>query len=238
MDLSVIVPCFNEQANLDALVARVGAALAGLEFELVLVDDGSHDGSWEAMTRLASAHPFVALLRHATNRGVVAGWRSGVAHARGELVCVLDADLQYRPEDIPRLYQDYRCGGVDIVQGARRWEGDRHSPRYLISRGLNLLLNGAFAMDLDDNKSGFFVCRRQVLEDLLGYKKRYHAWQNLIMVAAHARGHSLRALPVAFDKRHAGRSFLPTIPIVHSFRSLIDVVLALDEYRLRGGNRR
>jgi phenylacetate-CoA ligase len=235
MELSVIAPCFNEEENLDALVGRVGAALTEVDFELILVDDGSHDGSWERMARLASAHPFVVPVRHATNLGLVAGWRSGVAHARAELVCVLDADLQYRPEDIPRLLYAYRQAKVDIVQGARRWADGSRDPRFWISRGLNLLLNAAFAMDLEDNKSGFFVCRRQVFETMLAHRERYHAWQNLIMVAANARGYSHLSVPVIFDKRNAGRSFLGALPVTHSLRSLMDVVIALGEYR---GNRR
>jgi glycosyltransferase involved in cell wall biosynthesis len=240
LQLSIIVPCLNEAANLPTLVARVEAALAagGIAGELIVVDDGSRDATWAVMQRLARAHAFVAPWRHAHNRGIVAAWRTGVATARAEVVCVLDADLQYRPEDIPRLRALHAASGADIAQGQRSPVGRAHDSRYWFSRGLNAVLNAAFGMRLRDNKSGFLVCRRAVLEDLLAHRGRYHAWQNLIMVAAHARGYTIAALDVPFLPRRAGRSFLGDVPVRHAVRSLVDVARALPEYRVaRGGAR-
>src|SRR4051794_5487805 len=125
MELSIIVPCLNEEANLPELVRRIGEVLRHGKFhpaqrpptatggplaapdaqpgeltaELVLVDDGSTDRSPAVMVQLAAAHPFVRPQRHPHNRGITAAWKTGVAAARGHLVCLIDADLQYQPED-------------------------------------------------------------------------------------------------------------------------------------------
>ena len=96
MELSVIVPCFNEEANLPELADRVGEVfrVGRLEgaAELILVDDGSRDGTWRTIEGLTANHPFVVPKRHPVNRGIAAAWKTGLAAARGRLVCVIDAD--------------------------------------------------------------------------------------------------------------------------------------------------
>ena len=107
--LSVIVPCLDEAAGLPELVARVGRVLDAqlppeLDAELVLVDDGSRDATWERMSALRAEHPWIRLARHARRAGIPAAWRTGLAHASGAWVCVLDADLQYgRPRRLTRM---------------------------------------------------------------------------------------------------------------------------------------
>src|SRR4051812_47589565 len=102
MELSIIVPCLNEEANLPELVRRIGEVLRhdpdALTGELILVDDGSTDNSPAVMAELASKYPFVRPQRHPHNRGIAAAWKTGVAAARGHLCCLIDADLQYQPE--------------------------------------------------------------------------------------------------------------------------------------------
>jgi phenylacetate-CoA ligase len=232
MDISVVAPCLNEQANLPALLARTDAVLDALALraEIILVDDGSTDATFATMERLACRYPRLIPLRHARNRGIPAAWRTGVAAARGALVCILDADLQNRPEDIPRLLAALRRDGATLAQGWRATRGRARGARYWLSRGMNALLNAAFGMDLPDNKSGFLLCERAALAELLVCRGRYHAWQNLIMVAAHARGLRSTGVVTAFDPRHAGRSFLADVPLRHGALSLLDIPRALREY--------
>ncbi len=235
MELSVIVPCLDEEANVAPLVERVAAMVRAPAFaggaELLLVDDGSTDGTWAALERAQEAHPFVIALRHARNRGIPEAWRTGVQRARGRLVCLLDADLQYRPEDVPRLYAALEDGALDVVQGARA-PAEVDPVRYAVSRGLSHLLNASFSMHLPDNKSGFLLCRREVLADLLAYRRHYAYWQVLVMVAAHAKGYRLGSVPVAFEPRRAGRSFLGRFPVGVMARVCLDVGRGLLEYRL------
>jgi phenylacetate-CoA ligase len=237
MELSVIVPCFDEEACLPTLLDRLGDVLDADPFrssggaEAVIVDDGSRDATWSMLQRAAVDHAFVVAERHDRNRGLAAAWRTGLRRARGRLVCTMDADLQYRPEDIPRLHEALTSTGADMAQGVRH---ERHEPpsRQVLSRGLSAILNALFRMNLADNQSGFVLCPRDVFADLLSYKGRYLHWQNLISVAAHSKGYRICEVPTRFEERFAGQSFLADVPLRAVAAVLSDVVRAFAEYRL------
>jgi phenylacetate-CoA ligase len=235
VELSVIVPCLNEAANLPELVSRLARVLDQDPLrgraELVLVDDGSTDATWPRMQDARARHKFVVTARHQHNRGLAGAWRTGIAAARGRLVCVLDGDLQYRPEEIPRLLE--RAGGAgDIVQGYRSATARARGPRFIISRATSAILNTLFAMSLPDNKSGFFVCERSVFADLLAHRRSYRYWQLFVMVAAHTRGYRIIPIETPFDQRRAGKSFLGTLPLRPMLRACVDLGNAVLEYRL------
>ncbi|HQB44352.1 MAG TPA: glycosyltransferase family 2 protein, partial [Polyangiaceae bacterium] len=167
--LSVIAPCFNEEFNVPALVERVLRVFdrGDLQGELILIDDGSSDGTRRVIEEQQSQHPDRVVGRfHARNSGIAASWKTGVAVSRGAYVCIIDSDLQYQPEDILRLFRTLIETSVDIVQGWRSAVGRERGTRYHLSRGLNTILNSAFDMSLRDNKSGFVVCTREVMQDL------------------------------------------------------------------------
>jgi len=232
--LSVIVPCFNEEANVPELVVRIAEVFerGKLDGELVLVDDGSSDRTWQVITELEQDRPWLVARRHPQNRGIAAGWKTGVTAATGKLVAILDADLQYQPEDILRLKRELEVSNVDVVQGWRSPVGRAKDPRYYYSRGLNLLLNATFGMNLQDNKSGFVLTRKEIFEDLLTYRGRYAYWQSFIMVAAHRKGYTYKQVETLFEPRRAGKSFLDNAPVKAVARSFVDIGKAFVEYRL------
>lgn len=235
LTLSVIAPCFNEEFNIPALVERVLGVLkrGQLQGELILVDDGSSDGTRRVIEEQMEKHPDQVVGRfHARNGGIASAWKTGVAVARGKYVCVIDADLQYQPEDILRLFRTLIETSVDVVQGWRSAVGREKGTRYHLSRGLNTLLNTAFDMDLHDNKSGFAICAREVMHDLLSYEGSYFYWQTFIMVAAHAKGYSYRDVEILFENRRQGTSFLDKGAYRASLLSLVDIGKAVWEYRL------
>jgi phenylacetate-CoA ligase len=260
LELSVIVPCFNEAANLPELVRRIGQTfvVGGLlpslspkdspappssadpvdaeggesRAELILVDDGSTDDSVARMAELAARYPFVRPLRHERNQGIAAAWRTGAQAARGLLCCIIDADLQYQPEDILRLRRELAWSNCDIVQGYRSMVGRERDSRYYYSRGLNTMLNGLFGMRLIDNKSGFLMCAREVFLDLLDYRGDYAYFQTFVMVAAHAKGYTYKEVETLFERRKAGVSFLENQPVKPIARTLLDLGRGFLEYRL------
>jgi len=239
VELSVIVPCLNEEANVPELVARVGEVfqVGKLQGELILVDDGSSDRTSEVIADEASRHDFVVARRHEHNQGIAAAWKTGVVAATGRLVAVLDADLQYQPEDLLRLRRELEAASVDIVQGWRSPVGRDKGPRYYYSRGLNSMLNLAFGMDLQDNKSGFILTAKEIFEDLLSYRGNYAYWQSFIMVAAHHKGYTYKQIETLFEPRRAGTSFLDNAPIKAVAKSFVDIARAVGEYRLRPPSR-
>jgi phenylacetate-CoA ligase len=153
--------------------------------------------------------------------------------ARGAHVAIIDADLQYQPEDILRLYRTLLDYSVDVVQGWRSSVGRERGLRYSLSRGYNTILNTAFGMSLRDNKSGFLCCAREVVQDLLTYKGSYGYWQSFIMVAAHTKGYSYREIEAVFEDRKQGQSFLEGRALRATARCLYDVTTALWEYRVK-----
>jgi phenylacetate-CoA ligase len=237
IDLSIIVPCFNEELNLPELTQRVLLTLdtGKLSGELILVDDGSQDGTARVIREQMVKYPGRVLgVFHRGNKGIAAAWRSGVEASRGAAVAVIDADLQYRPEDVLRLHRKLVETSVDVVQGWRSSVGRERGTRYWLSRGLNSLLNTAFDMNLQDNKSGFVCCAREVMLDLLTYRGKYAYWQSFILVAANAKGYTYTEVETLFENRKQGQSFLDGKALSASATSLLDVSKAFWEYRVRG----
>ena len=233
-ELSVIAPCYNEEGNLRELVNRLRSAFQTKDIagEVVLVDDGSKDGTGGLIDELAREHANVVAVHHATNLGMVAGWRSGLAASHGDIVCLIDADLQNLPEDVCRLYRELRVSGADVVQGFRSSIGRLRDSRYFLSKTLNTILNTFFGMRLRDNKSGFIMCRRDVLSDILRHRFHYHYFQSLIMVAANSKGYTIREIETLFESRLVGKSFIPRFPIGVISKALMDVSKAIWEYRI------
>ncbi|HYQ28188.1 MAG TPA: glycosyltransferase [Polyangiaceae bacterium] len=237
IDLSIIVPCFNEELNLPELTQRVLLTLdtGKLTGELILVDDGSQDGTARVIREQMVKFPGrVVGVFHRGNKGIAAAWRSGTEASRGASVAVIDADLQYRPEDVLRLHRKLVETSVDVVQGWRSSVGRERGTRYWLSRGLNSLLNTAFDMSLEDNKSGFVCCAREVMLDLLTYRGKYAYWQSFILVAAKAKGYTYTEVETLFENRKQGQSFLDGKALSASLTSLVDVSKAFWEYRIQG----
>lgn len=231
--LAVIAPCYNEEENIRRLVDRVEAALADFrgDFELILVDDASRDNTWEEISRAAKEKPWVRALRHEKNRGLVEGWRTGLSATRAERVVTIDADLQYRPEDIPRLIAAMEENGADMAQGWRRRQVERGVLRYALTWGWSLALNLMFGMRLKDIKSGFVCYTRQALADVLDFRGPYRYFQHFNAIAAGSLGYSIVEVPVVFDRREAGESFISS-PLRFSLLALGDIPRALWEFRV------
>ncbi len=235
-ELSVIVPCFNEELNLAELSRRVLRTFEHGEIagELVLVDDGSSDQTAEVIRKLAESDAQITGAYHPQNRGISAAWRTGLEASSGRTVAIIDADLQYQPEDVLRLHRTLLETQVDVVQGWRSPVGRERGQRYWISRGFNTLLNATFGMSLQDNKSGFVCCAREVLADLLTFDGAYRYWQSFIMVAAHAKGYEYREVETLFEPRKAGTSFLDGARTLQvSAESITDLAKAAFEYGIK-----
>ena len=234
MDLSVIVPCYNEEGNVREIADRLRAVFSrkNIDGEIVFVNDCSSDNTGALIDELAESEEPVIAVHHEVNRGLAAGWATGLEASCGEYVCLIDGDLQNLPEDVWRLYREITSNNVDIVQGYRSSVGRLKDSRYTLSKTLNFLLNTAFRMNLRDNKSGFITCRSPVLAEVLRRRFNYYHFQTFITVAAHARGFTIRQIETIFQSRLLGESFIPAFPLKLVFEVLTDLVKAVIEYRL------
>lgn len=211
-ELSLIVPTFNERDNLVALVQRVDRSLSSHSYELIIVDDDSPDETWKLAAEMASKDPRLKVIRRQGERGlataVVAGWKE----ARGEILGVMDGDLQYPPEGLPHLLKAMVEGPADIVVASRYAPGAKVGQwsllREIISRGAilvaKLALPGALGRLLDPN-SGYFVIRRSVIENIDLRPKGFK-----ILIEVLARGHYDRVVEIGhpYEGRKEGISKL------------------------------
>ena len=199
--LSVVVPVLNEADNLRPLSEEVARALAGTEWELILVDDGSTDDSWPVVRELSSKNPRVQGLRFARNFGQTAALAAGFEAARGELIVSLDADLQNDPADIPALIQRLDQG-YDLVCGWRRDRKDSWLTRALPSRLANALISWVTGVRLHDYGCTLKAYRREFVKPLklMGEMHRFAPALSASM------GARLSEVPVRHRPRRSGAS--------------------------------
>jgi glycosyltransferase involved in cell wall biosynthesis len=165
MKLSVVVPVFNERQTIAEIVARVQRALEGREAEIVVVDDGSTDGSVEVLRSL----PGIRLIEHRRNQGKGAALRTGFAAVTGDVVIVQDADLEYDPRDYPKLLEPIEDGRADVVFGSRFLGGPHRVLffwHYMANKLLTALSNIFTNLNLSDMETGYKVFRKAVLDKL------------------------------------------------------------------------
>ena len=171
MKLSVVIPVYNEAKTLRTIVDAVRAADAGMEKELVLVDDCSTDGTAEVLSALAAEDPALKVFRHEVNRGKGAALRTGFAAATGDAVIVQDADLEYDPAEYPQLLAPILDGKADVVFGSRFMGGAPHRVLYywhsVGNKFLTMFSNWFTNLNLTDMETCYKVFRRDSLQDIL-----------------------------------------------------------------------
>ena len=149
--LSIVVPLFNEEESLPLLVDRIVSAMRDtrIEYEFILVDDGSRDGTWGAIEALQARHPHLRGIKFRRNFGQTAAMVAGFDHARGEFIATMDGDLQNDPADLPSMLQFLEAQNADIVSG---WRKDRqdHFSRVLPSRIANFIISRTTGVHLHD----------------------------------------------------------------------------------------
>jgi hypothetical protein len=202
--LSITVPLFNEGESVAPLVTAVRHGMAGcaLEWELILVDDGSTDDTAAAAARMAAADARVRLVRLARNYGQATAMQAGFDHARGSVVVSMDGDLQNDPRDIPRLVEKLD-EGYDLVAGYRVRRKDRLLTRKLPSLVANRLIRAVTGVPIRDNGCSLKAYRREVLQRVRLYSDMHRF---IPVLAASLAGARITEIPVRHHARRWGRS--------------------------------
>ena len=166
VELSVIIPLYNEELNVAPLHAELSAILKSMAVahEIVLIDDGSTDGTFEVLRRIQASDPHVRVIRFARNFGQTAAFAAGFAYARGQFIVTFDGDLQNDPADIPRLLEIARTH--DVVCGWRKDRKDDFLTRYVPSVVANRLIGLVSGVDVHDVGCSLKVFRAEVVKPL------------------------------------------------------------------------
>jgi glycosyltransferase involved in cell wall biosynthesis len=204
--LSVIVPVFNERTTLLEIVRRMRAVELPMDRELIIVDDGSSDGSDKVLAAIEDST--VRVLHHGANKGKGAAIRSGLEVARGDLVLIQDADLEYDPEDWPKLLAPMLRGKADVVYGSR-FTGERKNMlfwHWVGNRLLSLVTNVLYNSTLSDMETCYKLFDRKVLTGITVRSDRFE-FEPEITAKILRRGHRIYEVPISYSGRevHEGK---------------------------------
>ena len=204
--LSVIVPVFNERTTLTEIVRRMRTVDLPMDREIIIVDDGSVDGSDKVMGAIEDST--VRVLRHTDNQGKGAAIRSGLGVARGDLVLIQDADLEYDPEDWPKLLAPLLRGKALVVYGSR-FTGERKNMlvwHWVGNRLLSAVTNVLYNTTISDMETCYKLFDRRVLEGITVESDRFD-FEPEITAKVLRRGHRIYEVPISYSGRefHEGK---------------------------------
>ncbi len=197
--VSVLVPAKDEAENLPLFLELCAEAFADepVGYEVIVVDDGSDDGTPQVLEALTARYPFLRTVRHRAQRGIADALRTGYLAARGEVLVFYPADLQFKPEDIPRLVRPILAGESDMVTGFKQGAYEKAFVSKIYN-GLSRALFDVPVRDLNNVKA----YRREIMDD----QPARPDWHRYMIVLAHAKGYTVTEIPVPLYPRHAGRS--------------------------------
>jgi glycosyltransferase involved in cell wall biosynthesis len=215
--LSVIIPVFNEVENIDDLHAALQSALTAYDYELILVDDGSTDGTVAKLATLAASDPqHTCVVEFRRNFGQTAAIAAGIDYASGDVIVLIDADLQEDPADIPRMVDKIE-EGYDVVSGWRKDRKDAFLTRTLPSRIANALISSVTGVHLHDYGCTLKAYRREVLEGFHLYGEMHR------FIPAYAGGVGARIVevPVTHRPRTRGKA---KYGLERTFKVILDLL--------------
>jgi dolichol-phosphate mannosyltransferase len=208
MKLSIVVPCYNEEACLEALHERLGAAARatfGADYEIVLVNDGSKDRSWPMMRGLAASDPHLVAVNLSRNHGHQLALTAGLDLARGDVILVIDADLQDPPELLGDMLETMRREGADVVYGVRRSRAGETAFKRATAHGFYRLLANATDVDIPLDAGDFRLMSRRALDVLLAMPEQARFIRGMVAWIG------FRQVPILYERdvRFAGETKYP-----------------------------
>lgn len=221
-DLSVVVSLFNEEESLRELVDRIAAvaSMEGYVYEIIMVDDGSTDGSWKIIREMSEANPAVRGISFRRNYGKSAALYHGFKAAEGRVVVTMDADLQDAPEEIPEMYRMIVEDGYDIVSGWKRHRKDNAITKNLPSKLYNATARMITGIKLHDMNCGLKAYRNEVVKNIEVYGEMHRYIPYLAKNAGFTR---ITEKPVQHCKRKYGKSKFGLERFVNGFLDLLSL---------------
>jgi dolichol-phosphate mannosyltransferase len=229
-ELSVIVPTYNERDNIEQLIIRLDAALNGIDWEVIFVDDDSPDQTLQVVQRFAACDPRVRNILRVGRRGLAGACLEGMLASSARYVAVIDGDLQHDEKLLSAMLSLLRGEDLDLVVGSRYIGTGSASSfsemRLAVSRLSTILARWLLKVDLTDPMSGFFMIRRERIPDIAKFLST-QGFKILLDIIVTGRGElRFRELPYVFRPRHAGKSKLENLVIIDFFGLLLSKVTA------------
>jgi dolichol-phosphate mannosyltransferase len=227
--LSIVVPCFNEEDCLPVLHERLSKAARanfGEDYELVLVNDGSRDSSWQVMRQLASSDPHVVGINLSRNHGHQLALTAGLDLARGDLILIIDADLQDPPELLGDMVATMRGEGADVVYGVRRSRAGETAFKRVTAHGFYRLLARATDVDIPLDAGDFRLMSRRALDVLLAMPEQARFIRGMVAWIG------FKQVPILYDRseRLAGET---KYPFSKMFRFALDALTGFSSAPLK-----
>lgn len=222
LDLTIIVPLFNEAESLPELVRWINRTLdgRGWEYEIIMVDDGSTDGSWKVVRELAEADERIHGIRFRRNYGKSAALYHGFKAAGGNVVVTMDADLQDSPEEIPEMYRMVTEDGWDVVSGWKQHRQDNKLTKNLPSKLYNATARWITGIHLHDMNCGLKAYRNEVVKNIEVYGEMH---RYIPYLAKNAGFERITEKPVHHQKRKYGKSKFGLERFVNGFLDLLSL---------------
>jgi dolichol-phosphate mannosyltransferase len=227
--LSVIVPCFNERPNVAPMIAKLDAALTGIAWEVIYVDDNSPDGTAQEVRRIAQHDPRVRCIRRIGRRGLASAVIEGALSSSADYVAVIDGDLQHDETRLPVMLAALRAGGYDIAVASRHVEGGDSAGlsgrfRHALSDGGIWLAQAFMPVRLADPMSGFFMLPRPLFEELARNLNGQGFKILLDLVLSSASPMRVLEVPARFRERAAGESKMDALVLIQFAGLLLDKI--------------
>ena len=229
--LSVIVPCYNERPNVAPMIAKLDAALHGIDWEVIYVDDNSPDGTAAEVRRIAALDPRVRCIRRVGRRGLASAVIEGALSSSAAYVAVIDGDLQHDETRLPVMLNELRSGQYDIAVASRHVEGGNNDGlanrwRHMLSDGGIWLAQRLLPVKLTDPMSGFFMLPAALFEELAAQLTGQGFKILLDLVLSSSAPLRVKEIPAAFHERQAGESKLDTQVMIQFGGLLLDKTFA------------
>lgn len=222
MDISVIIPLFNEAESLPELSSWIARVMAenGYSYEVLMVDDGSNDGSWDVVKRLSAEDSHIHGISFRRNYGKSAALYCGFASAAGDVVITMDADLQDSPDEIPAIYRKIKEEGYDVISGWKQHRKDNVLTKNLPSKLYNATARCITGIKLHDMNCGLKAYRSEVVKNIEVYGEMH---RYIPYLAKNAGFGKIGEIPVHHQKRKFGKSKFGMDRFVNGFLDLLSL---------------
>ena len=222
MDISVVIPAYNERESLPELVAWIERVMAAnsYSYEIIIIDDGSTDGSWQTVRQLAGEHPCLHGISFRRNYGKSAALYCGFAKASGDVVFTMDADLQDSPDEIPEMYRMVTGQDYDLVSGWKQHRQDNAITKNLPSKLYNATARRITGIRLHDMNCGLKAYRSEVVKNIEVYGEMHRYIPYLAKNAGFTR---IGEKPVHHQKRKYGKSKFGAERFINGFLDLMSL---------------